>query len=35
MSNKDQSAFYESITGVLKKYEASKNKQDVQSFVLE
>lgn len=35
MSDKDQSAFYELITSVLKKYETSKNKQDVQSFVLE
>ena len=35
MSDKDQSAFYESITDVLKKYDTFKNKQNVNSFVLE
>jgi hypothetical protein len=36
MANNDgQSAFYESIIGVLKKYESFENKQDIQAFVLE
>lgn len=35
MSSNEQTAFNELIAGVLKKYDSFKNKQDIQSFVLE